>query len=251
VSANSRPSSDLRSRRTVFSSRFENICESALVPRKNKQCSFLRKNWRRRPDLNRGWRFCRPYRVVNRSAWLVFSSLMMSGSTWCLGAIAPKLLRRFRGELQCLARHVGQFHTSPRRAYVYLFPQQYLRRFDCYTSSFCVESTFSITTPQSREVPRGRLQASRGRSLRHQMKEKRQGQLGRRLPPYLLNKAHGLTTDDVGPHFPLPLRSIPFTMTKQALARSRKRISCATPARCTRVPPITMRSSIWNAPAYD
>ena len=33
-------------------------------------CDLSKKNWRRRPDLNRGWRFCRPYRVVDRSAWL-------------------------------------------------------------------------------------------------------------------------------------------------------------------------------------
>ena len=29
-----------------------------------------RDKWRRRPDLNRGWRFCRPYRVVDSDAWL-------------------------------------------------------------------------------------------------------------------------------------------------------------------------------------
>jgi hypothetical protein len=29
---------------------------------------FFEGFWRRRPDLNRGWRFCRPYRVVIRSA---------------------------------------------------------------------------------------------------------------------------------------------------------------------------------------
>ena len=74
---------------------------------------FTMKGWRRRPDLNRGWRFCRLRIWSILLAGLVLWSRMMAGLPWCLGAIAPKLLRRFRGELQCLARHVGQFHTYP------------------------------------------------------------------------------------------------------------------------------------------
>src|SRR6266542_7081318 len=33
---------------------------------------FLRKDWRRRPDLNRGWRFCRPltYHLATAPLWL-------------------------------------------------------------------------------------------------------------------------------------------------------------------------------------
>src|SRR6185369_8238555 len=36
--------------------------------------------WRRRPDLNRGWRFCRPYRVVDVDAWL---RLLVSDDARC------------------------------------------------------------------------------------------------------------------------------------------------------------------------
>jgi hypothetical protein len=164
---------------------------------------------------------------------------MMLGLPWCLGVLARKLLRSFRGELQCLARRVGQFHTYPSaRLCLFNFPAV-LSTFRLNASSFCVESTFSIATPQGRKFLAEPSGLARSQSTPPNERE-RQGQLGRGLPPYLLNKAHRLTTDDVGPHFPLPMRSIPFPMTKQALARSRKRISCSTSARCTRVPAITM-----------
>jgi hypothetical protein len=53
-----------------------------------------RKKWRRRPDLNRGWRFCRPYRVVGSDAWL---RLLVPDDAWfylmfgrCCSEVAPK-----------------------------------------------------------------------------------------------------------------------------------------------------------------
>jgi hypothetical protein len=42
--------------------------------------------WRRRPVLNRGWRFCRPYRVVNRGAWL---RLLVADDAWCYALFGP------------------------------------------------------------------------------------------------------------------------------------------------------------------
>ena len=58
---------------------------------------FSKEFRRRRPDLNRGWRFCRPYRVVIRSAWL---RLLVPDDAWfsvvfgrCCSEVAPK----FRG----------------------------------------------------------------------------------------------------------------------------------------------------------
>ena len=39
---------------------FGNSREHLIVSPPNKRWSFPRKIWRRRPDLNRGWRFCRP-----------------------------------------------------------------------------------------------------------------------------------------------------------------------------------------------
>ena len=55
-------------------------------------------NWRRRPDLNRGWRFCRPYRVVFRSAWL---RLLVPDDAWfsvmfgrSCSEVAPKFFSR-------------------------------------------------------------------------------------------------------------------------------------------------------------
>jgi hypothetical protein len=53
-------------------------------------------SWRRRPDLNRGWRFCRPYRVVFPSAWL---RLLVPDDAWFFlvfgrycSEVAPKSL---------------------------------------------------------------------------------------------------------------------------------------------------------------
>jgi hypothetical protein len=58
---------------------------------------FELENWRRRPDLNRGWRFCRPYRVVNRDAWLRL--LVPDVACFCVvfgrycSEVAPKILQ--------------------------------------------------------------------------------------------------------------------------------------------------------------
>jgi type I restriction enzyme S subunit len=50
-----------------------------------------KKGWRRRPDLNRGWRFCRfgafPILLIRLALW---SSLLL-GFTWCLGVRGLKL----------------------------------------------------------------------------------------------------------------------------------------------------------------
>jgi len=54
---------------------------------------FSEEKWRRRPDLNRGWRFCRPYGVPIRSAWL---RLLVPDDAWvsllfgrCCSEVAP------------------------------------------------------------------------------------------------------------------------------------------------------------------
>ena len=59
---------------------------------------FIEEIWRRRPDLNRGWRFCRPYRIVTRSAWL---RLLVLDVAWfsvvfgrCCSEVAPKFVNR-------------------------------------------------------------------------------------------------------------------------------------------------------------
>jgi hypothetical protein len=44
-------------------------------------------NWRRRPDLNRGWRFCRFRYVVDLVGGFVLWSRMMAGFISCLGVI--------------------------------------------------------------------------------------------------------------------------------------------------------------------
>jgi hypothetical protein len=46
--------------------------------------------WRRRPDLNRGWRFCRYRGVVDVDAWL---RLLVPDSTWFFGGVWAFLLR--------------------------------------------------------------------------------------------------------------------------------------------------------------
>jgi hypothetical protein len=60
----------------------------------SRRITRIPEEWRRRPDLNRGWRFCRPYRVGVPSAWLRLLVPMMLGSPWCLGVVAPQLLPR-------------------------------------------------------------------------------------------------------------------------------------------------------------
>ena len=58
---------------------------------------FSKEFRRRRPDLNRGWRFCRPYRVVIRSAWL---RLLVLDGAWfsvVFGRRCSEVAPKFRG----------------------------------------------------------------------------------------------------------------------------------------------------------
>jgi hypothetical protein len=45
-------------RRTVCSP-LQSICEASVCATGAQMIEFELENWRRRPDLNRGWRFCR------------------------------------------------------------------------------------------------------------------------------------------------------------------------------------------------
>jgi hypothetical protein len=51
--------------------------------------------WRRRPDLNRGWRFCRFGAVVYLLAGLVFWYRVLVGFPWCLGVNGPEFGPKF------------------------------------------------------------------------------------------------------------------------------------------------------------
>ena len=54
------------------------------------QKALRSENWRRRPDLNRGWRFCRfrwfSILLIRLALW----SLVFPGFRWCLGVNGPK-----------------------------------------------------------------------------------------------------------------------------------------------------------------
>ena len=73
--------SDLRRPVTVSGWRFETVYARRIVPRTNKRLIYAG-NWRRRPDLNRGWRFCRFSGVGHRvaSCW----SLVSPAPPFCL-----------------------------------------------------------------------------------------------------------------------------------------------------------------------
>ena len=70
---------------------------SAAIGRGNRgSVIFLGKIWRRRPDLNRGWRFCR----LGKETYVVDSSCFLVGPypprfPCCLGATVPKLFPSF------------------------------------------------------------------------------------------------------------------------------------------------------------
>src|SRR5262249_30415601 len=55
-----------------------NINERLLVPFGNKRSNLLRRSWRRRPDLNRGWRFCKP-RLVSRTSGSQHNLVVVDG----------------------------------------------------------------------------------------------------------------------------------------------------------------------------
>ena len=63
-------------RRTVCSP-LQSICEASVCATGDKMIEFELENWRRRPDLNRGWRFCRQ----GRDVYLVDSSCFLVGPT--------------------------------------------------------------------------------------------------------------------------------------------------------------------------
>jgi hypothetical protein len=66
----------LRTRRR-FRARSLGTFASTCLSRRNERCSFPRNFWRRRPDLNRGWRFCRQ----GRDVYVVDSSCFVVGPT--------------------------------------------------------------------------------------------------------------------------------------------------------------------------
>jgi hypothetical protein len=57
-------------RRTVCSP-LQSICEASVCATAHKMIEFELENWRRRPDLNRGWRFCSPVRAAQRASRFV------------------------------------------------------------------------------------------------------------------------------------------------------------------------------------
>ena len=64
---------------------------SAIVNRCDETASTDLSDWRRRPDLNRGWRFCRFRQLlypVDSSCSLV---LVLLGFPWCLGVRGLKM----------------------------------------------------------------------------------------------------------------------------------------------------------------
>jgi hypothetical protein len=112
--------------------------------------------WRRRPDLNRGWRFCRPYRVVTRSAWLrllvpdgAWFSLVF-GRSW--SEVAPKSRSGARADdWRNPARHFGgmsDLHIPLNAA-----PSSNLARWGHRVSS-CVRLCSPVTRAEIGTLPR-------------------------------------------------------------------------------------------------
>ena len=77
-------------RRSTICSPQWSICDASIVLR-CQTIEFELGIWRRRPDLNRGWRFCRFNRVVDRvvSCWSLVSPAPRFA--WCLGTIGLHL----------------------------------------------------------------------------------------------------------------------------------------------------------------
>ena len=75
---------------------------------KNKRWNSNCENWRRRPDLNRGWRFCRFNGVVNRDV-----------SCWSLVGPAPSFYPVF-----------GQYWTTSGLLHSRFLQQPFLQSFD-------------------------------------------------------------------------------------------------------------------------
>jgi hypothetical protein len=72
---NSRRINTLHSKRAALHQKLQSIWRPSLAPRTNKRCRFLKNLWARRPDLNRGWRFCR----LGLDVYLVDSSCFLVG----------------------------------------------------------------------------------------------------------------------------------------------------------------------------
>ena len=75
-----------------------------------------KKCWRRRPDLNRGWRFWRFRRVVLfLTAGLAFWCLVVAGSPLCLGVSVLELFSTPFSSADVGQAHGGETHRTPRR----------------------------------------------------------------------------------------------------------------------------------------
>ena len=90
----------VRSDARAFRSNKQSPAEAGTAPKRE----VPEEKWRRRPDLNRGWRFCRPYRVAFGSAWLRLLVLDDARFSLLFGRscseVAPKAYR-------CHSSHAG------------------------------------------------------------------------------------------------------------------------------------------------
>src|SRR5262249_46788065 len=91
-----------------------NICGRKIAPRTYKRSRLPKEIWRRRPDLNRGWRFCRPLPYL-----LATAPRLQCGPTFALRATVANLRARdlaSRSSLASLASEgwSGKRDSNPR-----------------------------------------------------------------------------------------------------------------------------------------
>ena len=80
-------------------------------------CGFTEKNWRRRPDLNRGWRFCRPLPYHLATAPIETDSPSCEGCYIFTGEVRPCPDRMSGAEgLACRAGCIRAVPATPSAA---------------------------------------------------------------------------------------------------------------------------------------
>jgi len=85
----------------LVAGRFGNTQERTIAPARYKRLGLPRKEWRRRPDLNRGWRFCRFREVVYRVGWLRLLVPDASRFSLVFGRQWPQIWTHVVGRRRC------------------------------------------------------------------------------------------------------------------------------------------------------
>jgi len=136
------------------------------------------------------------------------------------------------------SRTVGIFAIHTARLCLFVYFPAVLSTFRLNASSFCRIDFFDSHTSGS-EVPRGRLRASRGRSLRHQMKRTTRATWPRPAP---VSAQQGARSDDRRRGSALPAADAidPVHDDQTGPCSIAEENQLPTSAQCTRVPAITI-----------